>query len=357
MSSTAIKPGFPEVILRNETGDLTAILALSSVTINGMAFSSGSEIPLELSRSISFPANRKTYCRKTPCDERDGWASLPLPLQGLHLELELGDLVAEGRTSVVYGARMIHVLENPNGPTITGFPVQALPSLCIKLAKPTFCRSLAREAWFYERLPEDQNYQGFVIPRCYGLFTVPLQPLSISLGSDIKIIPWEMLGTRAPFEYPEGSEGWRYGDHLPDDFGWPDDGRRDKADSPWNEWRPSASLPVVSVLILERLGEVYSQKEFHENPRSMIDIADLIDDLSSAAISHDDLKYNNVLHATDQSFVCPRHQYAHAWRFVDFDRSARWGKNMECDAAPMTKVARMSFLEVDDDDWFWGIPL
>ncbi|SJL08791.1 uncharacterized protein ARMOST_12161 [Armillaria ostoyae] len=44
-----------------------------------------------------------------------------------------------------------------------------LPELCIKVAKPRHCRSLAREAW-YSRL---ETLQGNAIPRC-GFSTVPI---------------------------------------------------------------------------------------------------------------------------------------------------------------------------------------
>ncbi|KAH9842372.1 uncharacterized protein C8Q71DRAFT_200692 [Rhodofomes roseus] len=47
--------------------------------------------------------------------------------------------------------------------------------LCIKVARPNRCRSLAREAWIYEQLSEGV-IQGVVTPCCYGFFAVELAP-------------------------------------------------------------------------------------------------------------------------------------------------------------------------------------
>lgn len=47
------------------------------------------------------------------------------------------------------------------------------PELCIKVARPNRCRTLAGEAWVYERLAEGVH-QGANVPRCYGFFATEL---------------------------------------------------------------------------------------------------------------------------------------------------------------------------------------
>lgn len=49
--------------------------------------------------------------------------------------------------------------------------LQSPQEFCVKLVKPQFIRSLAREAWFYEQLAE---LQGVAVPRCFGFFVAPL---------------------------------------------------------------------------------------------------------------------------------------------------------------------------------------
>ncbi|RDB28308.1 hypothetical protein Hypma_001302 [Hypsizygus marmoreus] len=333
----------------------TAIDIFSTVTIHGLAFTpDGVAVPVTLNRSTSLPSNRTTFGPHLPCDEQEGWDSLPLPAHGLHLELELGEYLGNGRTSLTYVACVRHVSDSHGGVHINA-PLNASAELCLKLAKPTFCRSLAREAWFYEQLPEDEAYQGIIVPKCYGLFSAPKNSLSTPTGKDISIRPWEEKGAKLPLRYPEGSLQSKYGDDLPDDWayrGFMDDGRRAKIDSPWNSWRPNPESPTVSIFLMERLGEHYSEAVFRSHPESRSGLADLIEDLSSAAVMHNDFKFNNVLRAPPNSPTCPRHRKVHSWRVIDFDRSTKWGKSVPSDTEVVTANQRLDFLS----SWgfFWG---
>ena len=72
--------------------------------------------------------------------------------------LQLRERISEGRSGSVYSAR-VKAATDGNGNDVSA----SLPAiLCLKFAKQQFCRSLAREAWFYERLA---GCQGVAISR------------------------------------------------------------------------------------------------------------------------------------------------------------------------------------------------
>ncbi|RDB25522.1 hypothetical protein Hypma_006312 [Hypsizygus marmoreus] len=332
-----------------------ALSTFSSLTILGLASSKGGMIPVTLSRSASFPAHRST-AYELPSNERQGWESLPVPLNKPHLELELGDCLGDGRIGLVYGARISRVLDRPGGVQIHSPAFNSAVELCIKIAKPTRCRSLARELWFYERLSEDKGYQGEVVPRCYGLFTTPLNAITASQGRNVRIDPWPDKYMHAPLDDSD-SETDEDEDHLADDeegTAFLADDRPFKTDSPWNTWRYSPDSPLISLLVTEKLGEVYSKEAFKSNPSSRNDLANLIEDLSSAAVLHNDFKFNNVVRALPGSPPCSRHGYAHEWRVIDFDRASRWGKTVKRDDDLFIRHARKKWAK--GWGWFWGIP-
>lgn len=96
----------------------------------------------------------------------ESWAPLSLPKDGAHLELELTGSISD----------------------------LDLPDLCIKLVKPKYGRTLAREAWFYEQLAREPGCEGVVTPRCFGFFTVPLKDCSDVKGQPVsRIMPWENI--------------------------------------------------------------------------------------------------------------------------------------------------------------------
>lgn len=137
--------------------------------------------------------------------------------------------------------------------------VKTFGDLCIKVAKPMFCRSLAREAWFYERLI---GIQGTATARCFGLYTT-----TIDMG-DFAVSPW-VKSNDYPFNYPKredlSDEDMPSTDWLPDDVAeiYPEipkytDDHGFKRDSPWNTWEPSKNAPILSILLLQKLGKTYS---------------------------------------------------------------------------------------------------
>lgn len=103
--------------------------------------------------------------------ENEGWDSLPLLQDKFHLEIELTERISHGRISTTYRARLRQILDRRGGCPLTCLSLQPPQEFCVRLVKPQFIRSLAREAWFYEQLVE---FQGVAVPRCFGFFAAPL---------------------------------------------------------------------------------------------------------------------------------------------------------------------------------------
>ncbi|EGO22370.1 hypothetical protein SERLADRAFT_440390 [Serpula lacrymans var. lacrymans S7.9] len=257
-----------------------------------------------------------------------GRMTTPMPdLNGAHLEIELTGSISEGRIGLAYSARVIHNTADLD-----------LPDLCIKLVKPKYGRTLAREAWFYEQLAREPGYEGVVTPRCFGFFTVPLKDCLDVKGQPVSHIkPWENITLNLPEPDPEDTDEsaqkedrdwWLPNDpsgldgFFKDDDGW-------KSGSPWNKWRASPSEPFVCVLVLEKLGKFYiSPQEYIGNKVDereeveLNDIRDVVRDVSSTRILHRDLRYCNIVRAPND-VICSRHGRAHQWRLIDFDIAAK----------------------------------
>ncbi|KAH9920203.1 uncharacterized protein BXZ73DRAFT_10228, partial [Epithele typhae] len=119
----------------------------------------GSHIPkpITLSRVESFPARR--YNLGEGCFETLSgvWKAAYVPKNRGHLALELGDRLGSGRSGWVYKAEVVSV-QPPEGQNAHPILCPTKSALCIKIARPNRCRTLAREAWIYERLPEPHSY-------------------------------------------------------------------------------------------------------------------------------------------------------------------------------------------------------
>lgn len=180
-----------------------------------------------------------------------------VPIDGLHLELELGDLIGYGTAGHVYAVGVICISSNGSEDTGSLHPhidIQ-LPELCIKLAEPHRTRGSAREAWFYEQL-RLEGLEGVASPRFYGFFT--------STCDHTRVVPWrtedwsfqneedlELFESEDPLMHMEtvGSEPYE------DDDRWFDDELGSHQNSKWLDFRSSRSAPLVSILLLEKLGE------------------------------------------------------------------------------------------------------
>jgi len=284
------------------------------------------------------------------------FSALPVPTQGSRLEVVLGDIISQGRSGITHNARVSNVTGNQGAPE--HFP----KDLCLKFAKPRFSRSLAREAWFYEQLADKDGYEGIVTPKCYGFFKAslndyasmhrfPLESLQMTPNVNAQASdPSEEVNSYASHGMPQNEVAWPL-DYLPDDRNsgsYEEDDLGSKTKSPWNTYQETQNQPLVTVLVLEKLGRQYygvDEEITHGGPkrRSVIkhglllhvgscppsrrDVRALYDDLSDAGILHGDIRIQNVLHNRKLKGVsdpiCPRHGRAHRWRIVDFSLADR----------------------------------
>lgn len=84
---------------------------------------------------------------------------------------------------------------------------------------------------------------------------------------------------------------------------------------------------------------------------SISDVRDIVRDLSAIGILQRDLRYRNVLQASND-IICPRHGRAHRWRVVDFDIA---GKVFVTPAIPEdSKYATNSQVRAIGTAYFWG---
>ncbi|KAJ4000115.1 hypothetical protein F5050DRAFT_707725 [Lentinula boryana] len=310
----------------------------SSITLLRLTSSDNKECSITLSRGQSFPAKRFSADEegRAPVGEQQ-WDAISPPADGLHADLQITDQLGEGRMGQVFAARLVSLKKSIHGETLPAAYIPLPSQFCIKLAKPEYIRSLAREAWFYEQLSKEDGNPGAVTPVCFGFFTRQL-PNNVHLRSwsSVKIKP------EKPSDVPEGEEP-NY-DLLVDDeegeYRHFDDERRSHLDSPWHlkQWKARTDRsPFVGILITERLGAQMPTE--YSPPRGMglrrrlpeevrTELLMLLDDLNAVGIVHGDIKFDNILSRASESWlsseVCPRHKQVHTWRLVDFDRSFKY---------------------------------
>lgn len=207
------------------------------VTIHGVATSKSQPDGLSgyFTRAESFPApvhtQVKSAARMLPVEE---WSPLPSPTEG-HLELQLETKLAEGTSGTAYGATVV----DSSSPHMAD-------RVCVKWGKGYQCRTLAREAWFYEQLYRTGDCEGIITPRCYGFYTMRFGSLTADGNRDAVLRPWAELENNNEQLLPDDDMDYKY--HFQDDKGL-------KADSPWNRWKQKrGDNRLVAVLILEELG-------------------------------------------------------------------------------------------------------
>ncbi|KAH6901924.1 hypothetical protein BKA70DRAFT_1196614 [Coprinopsis sp. MPI-PUGE-AT-0042] len=334
----------------NSTLDL-----FTSVSIHGLASDeNGDSRPLSLKRSISFPCPTWTGGYNSPRGDipfHPSLASRPIPKGGYHLDVRVSSSVAgehfmgyesfeavqvdgllgEGRSAFVLSLDVIDVgvLRDPASNLGGGRGLeskgmrdkikQALPKLCIKLAKPTYSRSLAREAWYYEHF-ERTGALNVVVPRHYGIFCAE----NLNVGSphlQVDFIPqYDSLVDHLFSAHAAEDEGEDEGRHLlPEETGeftCLDDEKSSVKSSPWYPAHETKERPCVTVLLMEQLGEPLTPSEFH---RDKAELDDIFDDLCNAKVIHGDLRFPNLLKAPMDAAICASHNRPHGWFWVDWE--------------------------------------
>ncbi|EEB89893.1 hypothetical protein MPER_11964 [Moniliophthora perniciosa FA553] len=321
----------------------------SSLTIHDCGLERQNLVPICLDTAPSFPASPRAL-KKEEYSVPDSWAAKDITLAEGHLELALLERISEGRMGVTYSARVVSA-------TRSHVDVSAsLPQvLCLKFARMQHCRSLAREAWFYEQLTE---CQGISVARCFGFFTSTLNKQEVAVES---ILPWNKFQDESD-ETEEETEELTWSspskDWLPDDFPHTyefHDVRGLKRDSTWNSWNPSDDNPTIAVLILEKLGErCVEHWEMWQKPKDGLkeDITAIVEDIGAHGVIHTDVTAFNILHFTGDAVTCPRHNVVHNWRIIDFDRSRKIDMAQACD---FTKRALESDIKhIGKLGLFWG---
>lgn len=227
----------------------------SSLTLRNCAFSQEDEqpLPITLKASVSFPSRRQNYYGSTE-PTASTWAAHPVT-DGGHLDITLGsDMIGEGRRGLVYPAQINTGIDASGQNILADWPPELPHTLCVKIANPRHCRALAREACFYEQLHE---VQGIATARCYGLYTIALQECDNGTRTPI-IRPWTH-SDEYPYNMETEDEEGLLRDRLPDDGDsvMYTDEHGFKRNSSWNNWRPSEEAPLLTVLVLEKLGRHY----------------------------------------------------------------------------------------------------
>jgi hypothetical protein len=260
-----------------------------AIRIHGLAFDeSGGAIPLTLQRTVSFPSPTWT----TGKVDEIKWprfhptlASRDVPVSGYQLEARIssaeagecgassprGVLGRPGRSAVVFSLDVMDVTGPSVGPRATGgnpphtseartaqFIKDSLPRLCIKVAKPCYARSLAREAWFYERL-DAAGLSNVVVARNYGLFHCA------DLSQDFKRLnmpDYDCIVERLFYKHPEGKtllpEETGAATCIDDDFG-------SCKSLPWYTAREKKDKPSATVLLMEQLGNMMDHDKFKKD--------------------------------------------------------------------------------------------
>ncbi|KAF9066630.1 hypothetical protein BDP27DRAFT_1330275 [Rhodocollybia butyracea] len=278
---------------------------------------------------------------------------------------------------MVFTARLVNLRRSLRGEIAPAHSLPLPSQFCVKLAKPEYIRSLAREAWFYEQLSKKEGYPGAVTPVCFGFFTCPL-----ASESDVQIPAWSSVRIQ-----PEAPSYTRAGEEPVYDFyiddrdvkylhSYFDDDRTSHLKSRWHlkQWRERADRsPVVGTLITERIGEPLRPKDFpnatstirkgvnHFSKEAETEIMVLLDDLNAAGILHGDVRFNNILRDLSSgselnhwfsaaSQICPRHNQIHLYRIIDFDRACRWNTDNPVD---QWRFARIQSTTLEEPP-FWG---
>ncbi|EIW83337.1 hypothetical protein CONPUDRAFT_164300 [Coniophora puteana RWD-64-598 SS2] len=310
----------------------------STLTITGVDIPSA----ITLSREEDFPSHQFQF-RVGECKRKPTWRSSQVPEGTGHLSLRLGERISRGRSAVTY---TVEVISSESG-VAGAAPTRPLPvdqQLCIKVARSNRCRTLAREAWFYNQLrdrtpwrkprepdqavaDDEKQLQGVIAPRFYGFFAAPISPGLASFppwsSQDFELMHAPDVGFGTVADDPD------HDDRLPADGPLPElrslNGVQclgGKECSKWDQWSPDPNAPLLTVIVMARGGSTYTYDD-HLDETIAEDVREILDDLSEALILHGDLRPANLVRAPTSTVLCKRHQRIHQWNLIDFAWSLR----------------------------------
>ncbi|CAL1713731.1 unnamed protein product [Somion occarium] len=279
-----------------------AKLIVKDACANGNAFTD-----LELERSTPF-RNRPETLLAPQEDNKFFEIVTPetLPAESMHLHLSLGSELAFSPFGRVYDVKVDGGRSSPDLMNV------AIPPLILKVSPPNKTYKNAREAFYYEKMPE---LQGVVIPRYYGVFhaTIP-------------------SGFRFRFWTPEKI------------IGGPSDGDSDYEDH--------FAIPrVITILVLERVGPKYLPlgRSLHQDEQE--ELSAMLSDIARHRICHGDIRYTNILSAPARSPEFPRLRSPYTkrkyhWRIVDFGEAYESTMSKDRFAKHIERALRDLFTEL-----------
>ncbi|KZT69606.1 hypothetical protein DAEQUDRAFT_738045 [Daedalea quercina L-15889] len=279
--------------------------ALKSVQETTMMFSTltlmGDNIPeaITLSRADDFTSRQFDF-RHGAYLSRPDWKPSLRPKDG-HLSLRIGERIAGGRSAVVYSADIVTTSEKGDSPSSKTLP--HAQNLCVKIARPNRCRTLAREAWISSPLTPT------------AFFIADLSPKQITF------LPWDSkdFELSLPPEDPQDDptcDDPLLDDELPDEEDDDVRGARER-----------------------RRGETYTGKDDRDED-TQEDIRAMLDDLSDIFLMHCDIRPNNLVRAPTGAKLCPKHNCVHRSNLIDFAWTLSDGHNGDEDAAYPQAAAR-----------------
>ncbi|TCD67826.1 hypothetical protein EIP91_011888 [Steccherinum ochraceum] len=258
--------------------------AFATVVLPGVASSTQHPSLNLLLRRHQPLANTLPYYLDSPAN-MIACPSQPTHLGHLRLSLSLGQIIGSGAVSRVYEATVI-----PSGSS-SSLNSRILPPLVVKISRRGMGHTL---------LPEAQNYvematlQGHVIPRCYGLY-------SATIPDGIQFRPWEGEDGDAQAR----NDRWPF-HSLPKDEGL-------------------LASNIVTILVLERLGEALPLGTFRTDPTDFPEIQAMYTDMSTFGVVHHHMATSNIVKALDGAalpvLTSPNWTKPYQYRLIDFHES------------------------------------
>lgn len=192
--------------------------------------------PLDLVRWTPQPPERaEKYPDVDPLYAPDRQVDTSPPDARVDLSIRLGEEIGDGRSSVVFEALVLDEQLR-----------SCLPPLVAKVCRYKRRGHMARESWFYDEL---WPLQGVAVARCYGWFEAEIPESEDVWGPD----RLNLTSSRPPNPFPPDVEPDEY------DVDDCDDGDDKELPKPWGKRLDGFARVYnkVSILLLERLGELY----------------------------------------------------------------------------------------------------